>query len=234
MAERSYKFECLNSNILKLIALVTMTVDHTGVILFPRLEILRIIGRIAFPIFAYMIAEGCFYTKHKKRYLGEMLAIGALCPVFYFIFDHSFYMCIMITFSLSVMIIFSIQWARKKDSLAAWILPFALIAGAYIVSVTIPGLVGENVFAIDYGFIGIMIPVFLFLAQKKWIKLPVLAGELLLLGLATPNSVQMWAFLALIPLAFYNGKRGRLRIGQLFYVYYPLHLGVLWGISYIR
>jgi len=44
-----------------------MTVDHLGFILFPSLIILRIIGRIAFPIFAYMIAEGCRYTKNEKR-----------------------------------------------------------------------------------------------------------------------------------------------------------------------
>lgn len=232
MAERSYKFECLNSNILKLIALVTMTIDHTGMILYPQYEAFRIIGRIAFPIFAYMIAEGCFYTKHKKRYLGEMLIIGGLCQVIYFIFDQSLYMCILITFSLSIAIIFSIQWARKKDVYAAWILPFALIAGAYVISVTIPGIVGENHFAVDYGFIGIMIPVFLYLAGKKWLKIVVLAGELILLALATPNSIQMWALLALIPLALYNGKRGRLHIGQLFYIYYPLHLAVLWGINF--
>lgn len=48
----------LNGNMLKIIAAITMTIDHIGAILFPHILILRIIGRIAFPIFAFMIAEG--------------------------------------------------------------------------------------------------------------------------------------------------------------------------------
>lgn len=245
MAEKTYKFECLNSNVLKLIALVTMTIDHVGVIMFPQYEILRIIGRIAFPIFAYMISEGCYYTRHKKRYLGELLIIGGLCQVVYYLVDKSMNMCILITFALSVMIIFAIQWAKKRSDEAeekesggfqaaylTWLLPAALVAGAYIISVSVPGLVGEKYFSVDYGFVGIMIPVLLFLAQKKWLKLPVLAGSLIILAAVTYNPVQWWALLALIPLVFYNGKRGRLRIGQIFYIYYPLHLGVLWGIKY--
>lgn len=232
MAGESYKFECLNSNVLKLIALVTMTIDHIGVIMFPQYEILRIIGRIAFPIFAYMISEGCYYTKHKKRYLGELLIIGGLCQVVYFVVDNSLNMCILITFALSVMIIFSIQWAREKNTALSLILPLCLVIGAYVVSVSIPRLVGENSFSVDYGFVGIMIPVLLFLAHKKWYKIPALAGGLLILAAVTPNHVQWWGLLALIPLVFYNGKRGKLRIGQMFYIYYPLHLGVLWGIKY--
>lgn len=56
----------LNSNQLKLLALLTMTVDHIGVHLFPQYPILRIIGRLAFPIYAYCIAEGCVHTKTAK------------------------------------------------------------------------------------------------------------------------------------------------------------------------
>ena len=48
----------LTSNQLKLLALVTMTVDHVGVQLFPRVLWLRMVGRLALPIYAYMIAEG--------------------------------------------------------------------------------------------------------------------------------------------------------------------------------
>ena len=56
----------LTGNQLKLIALVTMTIDHIGMQLFPRVRLLRIIGRLAFPIFAYMIAEGCRYTRNRR------------------------------------------------------------------------------------------------------------------------------------------------------------------------
>ena len=57
----------MTGNQLKIIALIAMTIDHVGLILLPQVELLRIIGRLSFPIFAYMIAEGCFFTHDKKR-----------------------------------------------------------------------------------------------------------------------------------------------------------------------
>ena len=62
----SSRFPGLTGNQLKLIALITMTIDHIGFMLLPQVKILRAIGRIAFPIFAYMIAEGCQYTRNRK------------------------------------------------------------------------------------------------------------------------------------------------------------------------
>ena len=58
----------LNGNHLKLIAVFTMLLDHVGILLFPQIRLLRILGRLAYPIFAFMIAEGCRYTKNKLRY----------------------------------------------------------------------------------------------------------------------------------------------------------------------
>ena len=58
----------LTGNALKILAAIFMTIDHIGVMLFPRMLILRIIGRLALPVFAFMIAEGCKYTRNKKKY----------------------------------------------------------------------------------------------------------------------------------------------------------------------
>ena len=60
----SNRFPGLTGNQLKLIALISMTIDHIGFMLFPRVKILRVIGRIAFPMFAFLIVEGYFYTKN--------------------------------------------------------------------------------------------------------------------------------------------------------------------------
>ena len=67
----------LTGNALKLIAAFAMVCDHAGLMLFPQVPILRVIGRLAYPIFAFMIAEGCRYTRNKKRYLGLLLALAA-------------------------------------------------------------------------------------------------------------------------------------------------------------
>ena len=79
------------NNQLKLIALVSMTVDHVGMVLFPKAMWLRLIGRLAFPIFAYMIAEGCRNTKGMTRYLGTLAASAAVCQLVYFFVMGSLY-----------------------------------------------------------------------------------------------------------------------------------------------
>ena len=99
----------LSSNALKLIALVSMTVDHIGLILFPQYRVLRIIGRIAFPIFAYMIAEGCRYTSNRIRYFLTIFLLGAAVQVFFWLIRRSVYQHVLITFSMSIVLIFSVQ-----------------------------------------------------------------------------------------------------------------------------
>ena len=68
----------LTSNELKLFALVVMTVDHIGALLLPQYSVLRIIGRLAFPIFAYMIAEGCAHTSSRLRYFLTILCLTGM------------------------------------------------------------------------------------------------------------------------------------------------------------
>ena len=62
------KYCALSGNALKIIAAITMLVDHIGFILFPGVTILRILGRISFPIFAFMIAEGCHYPQDQRAH----------------------------------------------------------------------------------------------------------------------------------------------------------------------
>jgi hypothetical protein len=76
----------LSGNALKLIAALAMLIDHIGVLLLPQVLILRVIGRISFPIFAFMIAEGCRYTKNKARYFFTMFGVGAACQVVMYLY----------------------------------------------------------------------------------------------------------------------------------------------------
>ena len=69
MPTQTKKFPGFTGNELKLIAMIAMTCDHVGLQLLPGVPVLRIIGRLALPIYAYMIAEGCRYTRSRKKYL---------------------------------------------------------------------------------------------------------------------------------------------------------------------
>ena len=71
-------FAILNGNTLKIIAAIAMLCDHVGLMFFPQVSIFRIIGRLAFPIFAFMIAEGAHYTKRKARYFLTIFSLAAI------------------------------------------------------------------------------------------------------------------------------------------------------------
>jgi hypothetical protein len=217
----------LSGNQLKIIALIAMTCDHVGVQLFPDLLLLRIIGRLAMPIYAYMIAEGCRHTRNMGKYLGTMLAFAALCQGVYFFAMGSLYMSILVTFSLAIGLIFLIQQA--KDGFAAAV-P-ALLAGiAAVYVLTLPGLLPGTDFAIDYGFFGVMLPVLIYLGRNKWESLLLCALGLTALAL-TYGGIQWYGLAALPLLALYSGKRGKYKMKYLFYIYYPAHLAAIYAIS---
>ncbi|MBQ8402939.1 MAG: hypothetical protein IJX55_00760, partial [Clostridia bacterium] len=92
---------------MKIIAALAMFIDHAGYLMFPQYDILRIIGRMAFPIFAFMIAEGCKYTKNKARYFFTVFGLAAICQTVYYIFDKSLFMSVLISFSLAILMIYA-------------------------------------------------------------------------------------------------------------------------------
>ncbi len=222
----------LSGNALKLIAIVIMTIDHIGVQMFPNILLLRIIGRLAFPIFAYMIAEGCTYTKDRGKYLITIAVFAAVCQIVYLVAMQSLYMCILVTFSLSVILIYSIDNARKRKTVLSWALCIAAFAAVFFIAYILPKYFKVGDFRIDYDFSGILVPVLIYLGRNKKEKLILAAAALLLLS-ATHGWIQWYCLLALPLLALYNGKRGKLKMKYLFYLYYPLHLAALHFISYV-
>ena len=99
----------LSGNMLKIIAAGAMFLDHLGLMFFPGNEIFRILGRLAFPIFAFMIAEGSKYTRNRLRYFGQLFGLATVCQAVYFLVDGSLYLSVLFTFSLSLGMIFALQ-----------------------------------------------------------------------------------------------------------------------------
>ena len=73
----------LDRDVLKLIAVVTMFIDHIGSIIFPHIMFLRIIGRISFPIFAFLIVNGYRHTHNLKKYLLRLAAFAIISEIPY-------------------------------------------------------------------------------------------------------------------------------------------------------
>ena len=231
-----YNTRIMTGNQLKILALVAMTVDHIGVVIFPQVTVLRIIGRLAYPIFAYMIAEGCFYTHDKKRYLGGIVALGAACQLVYFFALGSLEQSILSTFALSIVTVYAVQLAdSRRDVRGTLALAGALALDAFVCW-GLPSLLRPSDFSIDYGFWGVLLPVLSYLphvlvpAAKRSFRhvlaVALMAGGLVLVALTVPvGGTQWWG------LATYNGKRGTWKMKHLFYIYYPAHLVIIYGIS---
>lgn len=230
----------ISGNMLKMIAALTMLIDHIGFILFPGIRSLRIIGRIAFPIYAFMIAEGCAYTKNRLRYFLSVFLLGAGCQLVYFIYGGDTQLGILITFSLSILVVYAMQHlkstvlsaesgALKRCAAAALFL--AAVAGVYFLNKCVP---------VDYGFWGCMVPAFASVFRKPcvWKRLDNQQIHVLMLSLGliivscVLGGIQLYSLMAIPLLLAYSGKRGKINMKYFFYIFYPAHLAVLEGISY--
>ena len=220
------KLAILNGNHLKLIAAFTMLLDHAGILLFPGITLFRILGRLSYPIYAYMIAEGCRYTRHKLRYFFIIFGLGTACQLVYFFFSGDTYLNILLTFSLSILLIFALQASYESKRKPLWSILFC--AGF----LTVYGL--NQLFTIDYGFWGVMTPVFVSFAYlrrfPRWTSVLLLGTALLLLA-ADLGGIQYYSLLSVPLLLVYSGERGKVNMKYFFYIFYPVHLVVLQGIA---
>lgn len=224
------KFNGLSGNQLKIIALVTMTIDHIGVQLLPQYIILRIIGRLSFPVFAFMIAEGCRYTKNRRKYLGSMAGLAFACQLVYFAAMQSLYQCVLVTFSLAIWLIYVLDNALKRKSVFSWLAAAVSFAALIFICEVMPRLLTNTDFAVDYGIWGVLLPVFVYMGSTKSTCLIMAALGLVFLS-ADLQRIQWYSLAALFFLALYSGKRGKMKLKYLFYIYYPLHLAAIYAIG---
>lgn len=216
-----------------------MTIDHIGLIFFPSQAIFRIIGRLAFPIFAYFIAEGCRYTHNKLKYFGLIFGLGIVFDIFSRIFAHITYCNIFITFGFAILLVYLLDWFKKsvseKSAKHIVLSLFSFVASAaaifvicHILPTYIPGFDG-----VDYGFAGIMVVVLVSIFHQQYLRLACLLVGLIFLALSLGEIgfIQWFALLSVLLLSWYNGERGKLKLKYLFYVYYPAHILILYAIS---
>ncbi len=230
----------LSAFVLKVIAAVTMTVDHVGAYLYPDVDELRIIGRLAFPIFAFLIADGCRYTRNRLKRFVLVFGLCAICEAGFYLLSGEITGTVLLTFSGSILIIYALQFFKKCLVGKVWwrILLSALLlggvaAGGYLLAEFLP---------VDYGFAGMLLPVLVSLFDYREGEAPrflrhldrhpirlcmALVGILAVWYFRGQNDIQFLAVLALIPLAFYNGRPGPRKFKYWFYIFYPAHLGVI-------
>lgn len=213
----------LTGNALKIIAMITMFIGHFGMIFFPDISIFIIISRIAFPIYAYLIAEGCKYTRNRTRYFLQIFILGLICSIVFILVERYIYFCVLITFSISILLIYLIDYVRESFGSRCILLILAL---------TLVGILCKHV-EIDYGFFGILVPVMTYLPKEKNFKVAMFSISLFVLTIMLNNPLQIYCLISILFIILYNGNRGKLNLKWFFYLFYPVHFILLFGLSLV-
>lgn len=227
---------------LHIAAMLLMLCDHLWATVVPGNNWLTCIGRIAFPIFAFLIVEGYFHTKNFKKYILRLLIFALLSEI---PFDlvvggalfYPFHQNVLWSFLISLGLIHLNERARHTGKWSLRVLTAVLTV--------LPGCVVGLLTMVDYYHAGILtVLAFYFFRGRNWwnfplqllslayINLELLGGlgyELSLFGQNFFFPQQGFALLALIPIWLYRGQQGphNKPLQFLYYAFYPLHLLIL-------
>ena len=232
--------QVLNGFHLKLIAVCTMLVDHLGYTLFPWSLWLRCIGRIAFPIFCFLIAEGCVYTRSRKKYALRLLVFAVLSEIPFNLMSRGavgdvYHQNVLWTLLLGALMCWLMDWALKKRAASSFALTGAVMVAAFCLL---------ELLNTDYGGWGMLLVVMFYGVHRApnspAVKMAAQAAGLAVFAVGVMNgrviTIELWALVALLPIWCYNGRRGfSLKAVQYgFYAFYPVHILILSLIAMYR
>lgn len=215
----------ISQEALKILACVTMLLDHIGAVYYPG-SVLRDIGRISFPIFCFLLAEGYFHTHSRKRYALRLILSAMLAEV---PFDLAFYgriywghQNVMVTLFLGLLAVWAVQ--GSSHGIVKAVVAFgAILAAEYLQA--------------DYGGTGVLLILLFALTREMGNQTLIRTGVMLILFGGMSSMVigrlgsflitqQMLGVLSMIPIALYSGekKTGSIWVQRFFYLFYPAHL----------
>ena len=208
----------MSSLTLKLIAVISMLIDHMGAVLFPQYQWMRCIGRLAFPIYCFLLTQGYLHTHDFKKYIMRMTVFALLSEIpFDLAFSHTWlnvrYQNVYWTLLLGLIAIKAMEWLQVRLEPTWYVLSYVPVLLAAVTA----GLIHT-----DYRAYGILI-IFGFWIFKKQ-KAALVVYETLIF--ACMSRIELFAVFAFIPIFLYNNQKGFsnrwIRMG--FYAFYPVHL----------
>ncbi len=188
------KIRCIDGFQLKLIAIITMTIDHIGAICFPYDMTWRMIGRLSFPIFCFLIVEGATHTRDIIKYVVRLLLFAIISEV---VFDYAFFgnwivlsnQNIFFTLAIGVIAIMCMQNIKY--------IPISV--GAIVALIFLADFLGS-----DYGSGGVLLIVLIYLHREKPF---LLIFDLIFVNVLIFGGIQSYASFAIVPILLYNGER---------------------------
>jgi len=228
----------MNSFVLKIIACITMFIDHIGYVIFDDASFFNYIGRIAFPIFAFQISEGFIHTRNLKKYLLRLLIFAILSQIpfmlFLSIFPDDFSLNVIFTLILGLLSVF----IYNKTNILLGILSTIFLG------------ISSELLCCDYGFYGVAIVFLFYIFHNNKIALILsfifttiinysskileyYSDGLDYIKYATSYYLPyaICTCLSVIFIALYNKKKGP-NTKYILYLFYPLHLLLIYIISY--
>lgn len=233
---------------LRIIAIISMFMDHAYKITGIGGEFMTFVGRLAFPIFAFQIAEGYVHTKDFKGYLKKLLFFAIISEIPFNltaplggIFDP-FHQNVLWTFLIGLLILRVIDIIRNNSK-------NNILMAIQVVLLCMIGYFVGNIAAVDYSGIGVLIVVIFYLTRNcrykyimQLVSLIILNSLLLgnsialnIFGLTIMIPIQLFGLFALIPIWLYKGKQGyhSKNWSGFCYWFYPVHIILLFLITYI-
>lgn len=226
------RIQFLNGFHLKLIAICTMLIDHMGYTLFPGVMWLRCVGRVAFPIFCFLIAEGCVYTHDRKKYALRLLVFALLSEIPFNLMNSGmiwdpYDQNVLWTLLLGALVCWLMDWALKKCTPLSFVLTGAAMVAAYWLL---------EAFRTDYGGWGMLLVAAFYGVHRApsgaVVKMIAQAFGLAFFSIGVMGgylSIELWSLAALVPIWLYNGQRGfsNKAVQYGFYAFYPVHILIL-------
>ncbi|SHL98664.1 TraX protein [Anaerosporobacter mobilis DSM 15930] len=215
---------------LKILAILAMSLDHIAAVFLSPINmpylLMRGFGRIAFPIFCFLIVEGYYHTRDVKKYMIRLAGFALVSEI---PFDLCFYQKpfywqhqnVFFTLALGLITIYAIDEIKKRFStsyIKALVLQFAVI----ILAMTTAWFLST-----DYSMLGILIIIAFYVGRGNIIQIAI---SICIVTLYLGNTFQLYSLLALIPIYLYNGKKGP-SMRYVFYVFYPAHMLILYVMS---
>ncbi len=204
----------LNNHQIKMLAAIFMVCDHLGVVFFPKLSIFRVLGRISFPFFAWLLSQGEQYTRSFEQYLLRLLFLGLISQPLYLLALSGTRLNILFTLSLGLIIL---RLSRRYSNLKF------LVWGV--------GIVAAELLRVEYGAYGIAVLLLLATFRPSFVWWTAWTGLHLLL-VAVRADFGLFQLPAVVsPLALHLASHQKGPSVRWFYSFYPLHLLVLFLIS---
>lgn len=247
------KKQGISGSTIKMIAIIAMLIDHTAAVILERIMqqqgmntmldmgpvepivivylIMRLIGRLGFPIFIFLLIEGLEHTRNQWKYLLRLVIFAFISEI---PFDISFnlsreqifsghileftYQNVFFTLAIGLAAAIGMKTVQKLELNA--VLKIVINIG-----IAVAGMGLGLLLRTDYGAIGLLAIIMMYLLRQR----KMLATAMTCIILMFSSVLEASAFLILLPIGFYNGERGW-KLKWVFYAFYPVHLLVLWVI----